>query len=125
MRSEYSHLVPVIRVKDLNVSLEFYQKFLNWNVSFTWGDPVEYAAVSDGGKIQLHLTHDERPIDPYALILRIFVPDVRSLYKRMQNEDVVIDEPLHLEDYGMVEFSLRDPDGYRLVFGTGEELLKP
>ena len=127
MTPEYSHLVPVIKVNDLKTSLEFYQHKLKWTVSFTWGDPIEYAAVRYGEQIQLHLTQAQadHKIDPDPLVLRIFVPDVRLLYQHMLMEGVVIDEPLHREPYGMMEFSIKDPDGYRLVLGTGEELLKP
>ena len=50
--------------------------------------------------------------------VRVMVADVDAHHDRMAARDVEIVHPIGDRDYGMRDFIIRDPDGYRLRFGT-------
>jgi uncharacterized glyoxalase superfamily protein PhnB len=52
--------------------------------------------------------------------LYCYVDDVRAAWERLKDAAPVV-YPLTRFEHKMVEFSLRDPDGYELMFGQSED----
>eukprot|EP00179_Madagascaria_erythrocladioides_P004965 CAMPEP_0198325730 /NCGR_PEP_ID=MMETSP1450-20131203/13408_1 /TAXON_ID=753684 ORGANISM="Madagascaria erythrocladiodes, Strain CCMP3234" /NCGR_SAMPLE_ID=MMETSP1450 /ASSEMBLY_ACC=CAM_ASM_001115 /LENGTH=140 /DNA_ID=CAMNT_0044029645 /DNA_START=191 /DNA_END=613 /DNA_ORIENTATION=+ len=46
------------------------------------------------------------------------VPDVVSVHQNMVQKGITPVKPLHKQEYGMQEFTVQDPDGYTIVFGS-------
>ena len=122
------NLIPMLNVRDIEASLEFYSSALgfevvsNPNVIKQW----RWATIR-AGQTELMLSQTETPpalkqgSDPqqdthWPAIFYFYPDDVTRLYA-----DVVARgyKPTALVDtiYGMREFSLTDPDGHMLSFG--------
>lgn len=101
-------------------SIEFYRDKLGFNVTFTWNDPIDYAALKRGD-VGIHLTKSDKEVAPpgHHTSIFIFVHDADAVYDEFIDREVVIENPIGDRDYRMRDFDLRDPDGYILTFGKG------
>ncbi len=116
----FSHAATVLAVKDVETSLAFYRDQLGFEATFTWEEPASYAVLKRGEGVSIHLTSSPNPPsqgDHTAMY--IFVYDVEALYQEYVGRGVDMDTPLGERDYGMKDFDLLDPDGYRICFGQG------
>lgn len=113
-----SHFSPVLPVDDIAKTLQWYNK-LGFQVSFEWGDPVSYAIIGRD-EIKIHLTKKEDDYKPSQVHthLYIFVHDVEALHHEITSKGLA-PSPIQSHDYGMRDFDLIDPNGYRLCFGMG------
>lgn len=119
-RSLYSHSATIFPVSDVTASANWYQKYLGFELTFTWEEPATYAVLKANESISIHLSKSEQPIQPSAqTALLIFVHDVDRIYQTIMGHQLTIETPLGIRDYGMKDFDLRDPDGYLLSFGQG------
>jgi len=86
---------PILAVTDLQETLDFYCNALDFDVDFVYGDPPDYAGISccewtpEGGRIQLS-----------------------------QEEHVDGAKSVQSMPWGMIEFMIRDCNGYLLRLGT-------
>ena len=117
----FSHASLVFPVKNIEQSLSFYTESLGFDVSFTWGEPVEYAVIGRGNvKIHLSKRSDDRSPSDQHTALYIFVHDVDAVFDEFSKKGIAtINAPMD-HDYKMRDFDLKDPDGYILTFGKGE-----
>lgn len=53
-----------------------------------------------------------------AIDIRIVVEDVDAVYQRALDHGVEVVKPLADRDYGLRDFIVRDPDGFRLRFAS-------
>ena len=116
----FSHAATVWPVKDMAASLAFYRDQLGFQVNFTWEDPITYAVLKRG-EIAIHLTiRDDMPADYKPLaVLYVFVHNVDALWQELSAKEVKVVSPIGDRDYGMRDFDVEDPNGYRIVFGKG------
>ncbi|MEM9936939.1 MAG: VOC family protein [Bacteroidota bacterium] len=115
----FSHAATVISVKEVETSLSFYRDKLGFEITFTWEEPVSYAILKRG-EVSIHLTSSlTPPVQGDHTALYVFVYDVEALYKDYLAREVPIDTHLDTRDYGMMDFDILDPDGYRICFGQG------
>ncbi len=121
-------LIPMLNVSNLEASLDFYQRSLNFQVvspkealeEWRWG-------VIRSGDTELMLSETQtdlgltRNIDPehdtsWPTIFYFYPDDIESLYEHVTRSGFKA-TPLVVTFYGMKEFSLQDPDGHLLTFG--------
>ncbi|MEM6768380.1 MAG: VOC family protein [Bacteroidota bacterium] len=115
----FSHAATIISVKEVETSLSFYRDKLGFEITFTWEEPVSYAILKRG-EVSIHLTSSlTPPVQGDHTALYVFVYDVEALYKDYLAREVPIDTHLDTRDYGMMDFDILDPDGYRICFGQG------
>ena len=50
--------------------------------------------------------------------IRLVVPDVDAVYERVTAAGVEITKPIGDRDYGLRDFTMRDPNGFRLRFAS-------
>jgi RimJ/RimL family protein N-acetyltransferase/catechol 2,3-dioxygenase-like lactoylglutathione lyase family enzyme len=115
---------PALLVHNLRESVDFYVDKLGFQLDFLFGDPPFHAGVSRGEwtgnlvTIQLSQVPPEREIQPSAY-LYIFtdnrIDELCAVYRARGVE--IVSDPED-EPWGIREFSIRDLDGHRLVFGT-------
>ncbi|MEL7421985.1 MAG: VOC family protein [Bacteroidota bacterium] len=119
-KDNFSHAATVFPVLDLERSLAFYTKGLGFELTFSWEEPVTYAVLKKGG-VSLHLSLiDDKDIQALPTgLLYIFVYDVDKIYQRCREQGIAIKNPPALQDYGMTDFDIEDPDGHRITFGRG------
>jgi len=108
-------VVPVVPVRDVDAAVVWFTGVLGFTEDFRWN---AYAGVTFGGA-RLHLNgfagHDDRIGKSQAYF---FVPDVDAVFARAVAAGAAIDHTLGDQEYGMRDFSVRDPDGNRFTFGT-------
>ena len=116
----FSHASTVWPVTDMEASLEFYRDTLGFEVTFTWEDPITYAVIKRGN-ISINLTlRDDMPEEYRPLAaLYIYVHDVDALWADFTGKGAKVLNPIGNREYGMRDFDLEDPNGYRIVIGKG------
>jgi uncharacterized glyoxalase superfamily protein PhnB len=120
-------LTPVLNVYDAARSVTFYNEQLGLGIDNRFEDSgkLVWAQISRG-PIQMMInasceraargtragakTYDD-------VVLYFSVEDVRSLHRELSAKGCV-PGPVERQDYGLDEFTLRDPDGYELGFGS-------
>lgn len=120
LASNLSHAATIFPVTDIHESLRFYTEQLGFSNNFSWGDPIQYAVLKCGA-INLHLTQkeDDLPHSADQTALYIFVFDVDKAYQHCLDNKVPIINPPESHSYGMRDFDITDPDGFRISFGRG------
>lgn len=111
-------------VADVVKTAEFYRDQLGFKIVDYFLDPPVYAMVERNG-IQVHFgkaDHDSVqqsnvPLRQVGFDLYFWVSDIEALFEEFSSKDVKIIEPLTTRVYGNVEFSVRDLNGFKLVFG--------
>ena len=116
-----SKLDPIIAVKDIKASSEWYRSVFNWR-SMHDGDHFDIL-VSENDEILLCLhpwERDEHPtmLNPdvtagNGLILYFRTDKMNSIRQNVEDLGWTVEEDIHINNNSSKrEFSLRDPDGY-------------
>jgi catechol 2,3-dioxygenase-like lactoylglutathione lyase family enzyme len=105
----------VLCVSDLAASITFYTAKLGFSLDFTLSEPSSFAGVSFGDNAQLFL--QKRPPQPDGCGLYYVVDNADAMCDRCRSAGLIIAAEPADRDYGLRDFSVRDPDGYYLTFG--------
>lgn len=117
--------VPTFLVPDVAATARWYVSELGFTLAgeFPATEPYVYASVQrDGAEVMLlNLADYEKPDlsarRPAGLWDAYFrTQGVTALYETLKNKPFLM-VPLTQRAYGDLEFEVRDPNGYRLVFG--------
>lgn len=122
----FQQLRPLLNVADTERALGFYGDVLGFEVLDRHpehGRPV-WAALK-AGPVQIMLNQPDHAVRvgrvadaSYSdVVLYFAVDDARSLHRRLEQLGIPTSPVEHM-DYGVWEFTLRDPDGYELAFGS-------
>ena len=109
-------LVTEIFVRDIKKSVEFYQR-LGFELLRDDGDFVELTWEGH------HLYGDEPgglgPVrDSPQANVRVMVPDVDRCWELAQEMGARVVRPIADQYYGLRDFTIADPDGFGVRFGT-------
>ncbi|MCB1218058.1 VOC family protein [bacterium] len=115
---------PVFFVSDMQRSLDFYGRQMGFNVDDAYGDPVCWCNACLGTAV-LMLSQPQRAVertaaqvnDGYVWDAHIMVKDAQAYHNFIAANGVEILRPPSEAPYGMLEFVMRDPDGYSICFG--------
>jgi len=109
-------LVAEVIVRDLERSLAFYTA-LGFTLERRTG---EFAVLRwDARRIFLAQHGDLPELQGRARAnLRILTADVDRIWAMVQALDLPVERPVADRDYGLRDFSVRDPDGFELRFAT-------
>ncbi|HEX2209687.1 MAG TPA: VOC family protein [Longimicrobium sp.] len=107
-------LHPGLAVPDLLAAAEFYTNRLGFTLGFTWGDPPTFAGVNLG-EMQVFLSQGTP--SPEGCDVYFVVGDVDALYAYHRAGGVQVVGEIGDRDYGLRDYTVRDPNGYRLTFG--------
>lgn len=121
--TSFCAIVPVFAVADVGATVRWYQEQFGVDFHhFPEREPWEWAAMfRDSVEIMLQRVpgHHNPDLDSQRTggvwDAYIRVSDVRELYERVKDK-VAIRRPPCPMPYGELEFELRDPNGYVLVF---------
>ena len=124
--AEFKYLHTMIRVKDLDKSLDFYTRLLGMQElrkkDFPTGD-FTLAFVGYGDEVNntvIELTHNWGQEEPYDLgngfgHLALGVKDIYATCEKLANEGVLIPRPPGpMKHGGSVIAFIEDPDGYKI-----------
>ena len=98
--------------------MAFYRDALGFDITFEWGNPVDYAVLK-AGNVSIHLSKktDDRPASTEHVAIMIFVERIDELYETLKRKSVTIKSKIGDREYHMRDFDIADPDGYILSFG--------
>ncbi|MCB0096133.1 MAG: GNAT family N-acetyltransferase [Caldilineaceae bacterium] len=115
---------PVLLVHDVRESAHWFRDKLGFRIDFLYGAPPRHAAVSRGdwtGRMvtfQLALIPPAPAITPAGYIYVMVGTNIDQLFDQYQSAGVdIVAEPVS-QPWGMREFTIRDPNGHELRFGT-------
>jgi uncharacterized glyoxalase superfamily protein PhnB len=113
----------MLKALDLTETVAFYTKTLGFHVenqrNSEDGKPTWCALRWDGAALMFYSAEslDQPPGVPSMTGVLYFNPmNVRALWERLKGS-VKVEWPLEQMDYGMLEFAIRDCNGYILSFG--------
>ena len=117
--SKIKKMSPQFLVADIEHSIEFYTKKLDFEVDFRYEDfyagiiKDNYSIHLKSGKPSIEERESKR--ENIDLDIIFSVEGVEYLYEELMNKSVEIVQPLCDRPYGK-EFYIADPDGYILAF---------
>lgn len=104
----------ILAVGDVRSAVDFYTTKLGFSLAFAEGDPPRFAGVNLG-QVQIFL--QQGTASPQGCSVYFVVGDADELHQFHRSQDVEIAEPPNDRQYGLRDYTIRDPDGYRLTFG--------
>lgn len=107
------NITPILNVKDMNVSRDFYLNKLGFTEA-TWGNDVFTSVAFEGASIYLC---KESQGQPGTWIWIGFDGDIFSLFTELKARQVIIRQPPVNYSWAL-EMHVEDPDGHVLRFGT-------
>ena len=117
MKTKFTSLTPIFSVSDLSKSIEFFTETLGFQLDFIYGEPQFYAGLFKDS-VELHLVSKNLRQPAGSGNLSILTNEVDDLHQKLIDAKVQIIVPLDDRDYGLRDFSCKDPDGNIIVFGT-------
>lgn len=110
-------VIPRLPAKNLEETREFFEIHLEFN---TIGRYPDYLLMEKEG-VELHFFHhpDLDPLANYAMIYLRMKEGIETLYAGFLHRNVPIhpNGPLEAKPWGMLEFSVLDPNHTLLTFG--------
>ena len=106
----------LLRPRDLERSLAFYESTLGLAVYREWGEGRNRGVVFflGGGLLEVSGSSAEPPSAAVRLFLQ--VRDLHAAREHLAAYDVEIEEEPEVKPWGLFEMVARDPDGVALVF---------
>ncbi len=112
----FSHVEPVLAVKDINATIQYWKNVLGFQEQWTWGEPPTVGAVS-WQKIHVQFIFNPALADlSVGNSLWIRVRHIDALYEIHRHNGAEIVKPLENEAWGMAQYIVRDNNGYYLIF---------
>jgi uncharacterized glyoxalase superfamily protein PhnB len=113
------HIVPIIRVSDIEEALDFYCKGLGFAKDFGYSASASgphYAGLSlDGNLLHLSTFSGDGVVGTATYC---YVDDIDAMYAGFKARGLVTEMEPTNQDWGMREVYVRDPDGNSLRFGS-------
>ena len=108
-------LEPVMNVRDVAASMDYYVNVLGFRLDYSEGEPPVFASVSRGGFSILLVEADGGQTWVW-----IGVEDVRAFHHEYQASEAIIREAPTNHSWACV-MTVEDPDGHVLQFGSAPE----
>jgi catechol 2,3-dioxygenase-like lactoylglutathione lyase family enzyme len=116
--------VPILLVRNVEASAEFFRRTLGFEIDFLHGAPPFYGSVSRDG-VCLHLRFVHEPVFPLAaakeeslICVSIETDDVQRLYDEFRARHAPFAQTPVKQTWGGTDFHVRDPDGNVISFVT-------
>ena len=113
---------PVFQVRDIQTSIEWYRDKLGFTIDFVVGEPPAHARiVADptyaAPTVHLRFESLQSETAPFAgaEVWMHVDNSIDELYARYVSRSVTVVEPIEDKPWGLRQFVIEDPDGYRLV----------
>ena len=109
---------PVLTVSTLPDAIDFYVSKLGFELDFVYGQPQFYAGVCKD-QVEIHLVEENHARQPVGnASVSILIDEVDIFYATIKGLGVEILVAPGDRDYGLRDFSCRDPDGNIFHFGV-------
>jgi uncharacterized glyoxalase superfamily protein PhnB len=112
--NRFEHVVPILTVRNIPASIDYYVDKLGFQKKWEWGDPPAFACV---GRDQVELFLSQSAKDPPGAWISVFVQDIDALYETYKKSGAIIREPPADYPWGVREMTIEDLDGHRMRIG--------
>jgi catechol 2,3-dioxygenase-like lactoylglutathione lyase family enzyme len=110
-----NRLIPMLPVRSMPASVEFYQK-LGFSVEQR-NDGWRWAMLCCGEcRVMLDESINAHPDIPRSGVLYLYPDDISGFHEQLRANGLAVPD-LYVTFYGMTEFRIDDPDGNRLWIG--------
>lgn len=110
-----NRLIPMLPVKSISLSIEFYQK-LGFTIEQRRDDWGWAMLRFDECRIMVDESINQRPDAPRQSVIYLYPANVHAFHEQLKANGLIVPE-LGVTFYGMSEFRVDDPDGNRLWIG--------
>jgi len=117
---------PVLLVRDVVASAEYFRDAVGFGHDRLWGDPPDFCIANrDGHFLMLAQVADAQRIVPFWNIrdkmwnAYFWVDDADRLYEEMKANGAKMDYGPCTKPYEVREFGIQDLDGHDIGFGQG------
>ncbi len=123
MKAKIISSSPVLLVKDVIYSANWYKKKCGFEIDSFYGEPACFCILTrDGYYLMLAQCSEDKIVPFWKLVEKtpnayFWVDDAESLFEEFKSGGAKIDYELCLQPYGVKEFGISDPDGYDISFG--------
>ncbi|MGL4636161.1 MAG: VOC family protein [Beijerinckiaceae bacterium] len=114
----------VLLVKDVPASIAYWVEKLGFEATGTWGEPPEFAILKrNEARVMLGKAKADHVIVPHwqarpgTWNAYFWVDDAKAMFAEVSARGAIIDYGLEMQDYGVLEFGVRDLDGQDVGFG--------
>ena len=104
------NIIPILSVKDLSVSLAYYEKALGFSTK--WSADGFACLTRDGWNLYVSEGDQGQP----GTWIWMGLEDIDRMYQECQSKGATIQSELSANDWGR-EFRVEDPDGHIIRFG--------
>lgn len=107
----------LLRPADMDASLRFYEERLGLARYREWGSPPARGVVFflGGGFLELSESSGASRPAPAGVRLWLQVEDLEGAHAELRERGVAVEEPPERKPWGLIEMSVRDPDGLQLI----------
>jgi GNAT superfamily N-acetyltransferase len=112
----FSHVEPVFPVRDIPSTIRYWKETLGFPQHWVWGDPPSNGGVSWQKAFVQFLRHPALAETSKGNSIWIRLHHVEALYAFHQASGAEIVAPLELHAYGMVQYSVKEINGYYVHF---------
>ena len=124
-KDKFGLAVPVIAATDVLATVTWFVRTMGFKQQWIWGEPPVYAGIRSGGAM-LYISCDPDmagAIRSRGLMPDVFlwVQDIDQVYSQHQAAGADIVEPLSERPWGVRQYVVREPNGYRLKIAESDE----
>jgi uncharacterized glyoxalase superfamily protein PhnB len=118
------YLSPLLAVRDMKKTLDFYTKSLGFTLkmAFPTPDNPEYADIVKDGMVMMfipaknHGINEKEKLGVGVYLYLQIDGDIDKYYNELKQKGVKIAVDIKDEPFGVRDFTVEDPDGYKLTF---------
>ena len=111
-----SHVEPILAVSDVLETVQYWHDTLGFQDKWTWGEPPNYGGVSWHGAFIQFSQNPRLASSSKGNSIFIKTKKLEDLYNFHQKKNAEIVEPLENKPWGLAGYTIREINGYYIVF---------
>jgi uncharacterized glyoxalase superfamily protein PhnB/GNAT superfamily N-acetyltransferase len=120
-----SHVEPILAVKSVTDTVQYWHEILGFPNKWTWGEPPNHGGVTWQGVFIQFSQYPELASVSQGNSIFIRVKNLEAFYQFHKNKNAEIVEPLENKPWGMAGYTVRDNNGYYVIFAGSPVSNKP
>jgi catechol 2,3-dioxygenase-like lactoylglutathione lyase family enzyme len=113
--NHFECLIPILNVRDLALSLDYYVNKLGFTKKWAWGTPPTFGCIMRG-KVEIFLCEEGQ--GQAGMWMSIFVDDVDAVHEEYKKSGAIVRLTPTNMPWGTREMNVEDPDGHRFRMGS-------
>ena len=114
--SDFECATPILNVKNIQASMDYYVQKLGFEKKWDWGDPPDFGCVKRG-KVEIFLCEGGQ--GQPGMWMSIFMDDVDALFEEYKKSGATILDPPRDYPWDTREMLVEDLDGHRFRMSGG------